>query len=86
MKTETLVHQHPPTPPNLSIDLNSGFHHLAQYNADHVYSYDESGNYGVGYAPPASIAHDQLLQHPTHARNQVGDDFGHNIQYVGVDA
>ncbi|CAI6254798.1 unnamed protein product [Periconia digitata] len=60
MKSETLIHQHPPTPPNLNVDLQSGFHHLAQYNAGRRFSYEETNGYGAGYASPGSITHDGL--------------------------
>ncbi|KAH7114351.1 HMG box protein-like protein [Dendryphion nanum] len=59
MKSETLVHHHPPNPPNIHSEY-SALHQLASYNAEHDYSYDEGPSHGLRYdsagaGMPASV-------------------------------
>ncbi|KZM22763.1 hypothetical protein ST47_g6081 [Ascochyta rabiei] len=46
MRGDTIIQRHPPTPPTLVGDYQSGLHQVVQYNADRGYPYDEDG-YGA---------------------------------------
>lgn len=48
MKSETLVHQHPPTPPNI-LSEHSALHQIASFNAGRHYSYDDGQSHGLRY-------------------------------------
>lgn len=88
MKSETLTQHHPPTPPNVSNELHSGLHQIAQYNADRSYSFDDLHHQGSAYGSPGSMVYEALPHHPVQsfqtspADSQPGQDFGLNIQYV----
>jgi hypothetical protein len=85
MRTETLVHQqHPPTPPTVSNGLQSEFHQVAQYVADHNYSYDEP-RHGSAYGSPGPVGLEGLIHHSAQlcqSSNVEGADFGLGAQYV----
>lgn len=85
MKTETLVHQqHPPTPPIVSNELQSGLHHVAQYIADHNYSYDEP-RHGSAYGSPGPVGLEGLSRHSAQLfqpSNVEDANFGLGAQYV----
>jgi uncharacterized iron-regulated membrane protein len=66
MKSQTLVQQHPPTPPSVGAD-QTGLHQVAQYNADRDYSYNDL--HSAAYSSSGAILHD-------------GETFGLGIQYV----
>jgi hypothetical protein len=86
MKTETLVHrQHPPTPPIVGNELQSGLHHVAQYVADHNYSYDEP--HSSAYGSPGPVGLEDLSHHSAELfqySNVEGVDFGLGAQYVRI--
>jgi hypothetical protein len=82
MKTETYVQQHPPTPPVVSTDMQTGLHQLAQYNADGHYSYDDSHAYGTAYGISEQVIQDPLSRHQSEVGSQAGEPFGLGIQYV----
>jgi hypothetical protein len=77
---ETLLHQQPPTPPNVKVELQSGLQQLAQYNADRGFSYESSPAYGTVYGSPGPTLHDGYPQH--HVESPGGGTFGLGIQYV----
>jgi hypothetical protein len=87
MKTETLQHSHPPTPPpNFHSDLHSGLQQIAEYVADRNHSYDESQHRSSAYATPGS-AMPELTHHASQQSFQgsLGDgggDPGLGVQYV----
>ncbi|KAF2639757.1 HMG box protein-like protein [Massarina eburnea CBS 473.64] len=83
MKSETLLHQHPPTPPNVHADLQNSLDQLVQYNAERSFPYDESHAYGAGYGSPGPTLHDGFSQHSAHVGSQAGESFGLGIQYDG---
>ncbi|KAF1996831.1 hypothetical protein P154DRAFT_471929 [Amniculicola lignicola CBS 123094] len=87
MKAETLVQHHPPTPPSVGTELQSGLHQIAQYNAERNYSYDGAQRHGSAYGSPGPVVHEGV-QHrsqsfqQSHA-DQQGQNFGLGIQYDG---
>ncbi|KAF1953316.1 HMG box protein-like protein [Byssothecium circinans] len=83
MKSKTLIHQHPPTPPNINVDLQNGLHQIAQYNADRSFPYDGSHAYGSAYGSPVPTLHDGFTQHSSHVESQNVDAFGMGIHYDG---
>lgn len=83
MKSETLVQQHPPTPPVASTDMQIGLHQIAQYNTDGHYSYDDPQSYGAIYGS-LGRGHDALPRHPSHDGGQPGEAYGLGIQYVSI--
>lgn len=86
MKAETLVHRHPPTPPNVSSEqIQAGLHHVARYNAE------ESHPHTLGYGSPGSVAHEGNHQdfafqsgqlEGDHYQDPHAPEFGLGIQYV----
>jgi hypothetical protein len=89
MKAETLIQRHPPTPPNIGSDLQSGLHHIAQYNAERHYSFEDAHVHGLAYGSPGLMIHDVLPRHQSvqsfhssHGDGQQDADFGLGIQYV----
>lgn len=84
MKSETLLHHPPITPPNANVELHSGLHEVAQYNDK--YSTDDSHRYSSAYASPEAGVHDTIPHaaqpYPTsHVQNHPGE-YGHDGQYV----
>lgn len=90
MRSETLVHQRPVTPPNLHSDLHSGLHHVAQYVADRNYSIDDLQQHGSAYGSPAPMIHNgsphqgHAYQTP-HSEGHLGDSFSLDPHYVRRD-
>lgn len=80
MRGDTLVQQHPPTPPNAGSEYQSGLHPVAQYGVDRGYSFSETG-----YGSPGSVAHEGIPSHASHADNHPRG-LGLGIQYVRVPA
>ncbi|KAF2856049.1 HMG box protein-like protein [Plenodomus tracheiphilus IPT5] len=78
MRAETLIHQHPPTPPINGTEYQTGLSHIAQYNADGSYSFGE-----VGYGSPGSMGHEGLTSQMPRADGHSGNGFGLGIQYDG---
>ncbi|KAF2869974.1 HMG box protein-like protein [Massariosphaeria phaeospora] len=83
MKTETLTHQHPPTPPNVSNELQSGLHQIAQYNAEGSYSFDGSHPADSRYGSPGPVVHEMIQQQPGHMDGHSGIGFGLGLRYDG---
>ncbi|KAF2189624.1 hypothetical protein K469DRAFT_683039 [Zopfia rhizophila CBS 207.26] len=92
MKSETVVQQHPPTPPNVTVELQYGLHHIAQHNAERNYLYDESQLHGSAYVSPGHVVHEGIPQDSAqhfqdqhvergHYAEPHGPDFGLEIQY-----
>ena len=77
MKSETLLHQHPPTPPNIGHDLHAGLHQIAQYNVSRNYSFDGSLPHGSAYGSPEPGVHDvvhhslPLRAHESHPGSEI---------------
>jgi len=98
MKAETLVQHHPPTPPNITDELQYGLHHVAQHNAERNYQLDDSqlGNrHGSAYGSPAPVMQEGITPHSSqhfqqqHVENGQfsdphGADFTLGLQYVGT--
>ena len=82
MKSETLVQQHPPTPPIASADLQSSLHQVAQYNADGQYPYNDAQSYGVAYGSQERVMQDGIPRHPSQIGGHPDETFGLGIQYV----
>ena len=82
MKSETIIHHHPPTPPSVSTELQSGLHHVAQFNAEGSFSYDHLHSHGAGYGTPGAVIQEGLSQHSSHPDNTPGADYGLGIHYV----
>lgn len=88
MRSETLVHQRPVTPPNLHSDLHSGLHHVAQYVADRNHSIDDLQQHGSAYGSPAPMIHNgyphqgHAYQTP-HSEGHLGDSFSLDPHYDG---
>lgn len=88
MKSETLVQQLPPTPPNVNSELQSGLQHIAQYNANRSYSFDEAHPRSSSFESSRASAHETIPQHSTqsfHSSQSDGrpePDFGLGIHYV----
>jgi hypothetical protein len=80
MKAETLIHHHPPTPPDDHVhpDLHPTLHQVAQYNADRGYSYDESHSQGGVYSSPDPAMHHGI----PHGIAPSGAEYGVALQYV----
>lgn len=74
MMGETLIQQHPPTPPNTSTDYHSGLHQVVQYNTDRNHPFSEA-NYGS----PGSVVHEGIHSHASHVDNH---DLSSRIRYV----
>ncbi|KAF9740503.1 HMG box protein [Paraphaeosphaeria minitans] len=79
MKAETLVHQHPPTPPEDHVhpDLHSSLHQVAQYNADRGCHYDDSPSQVAVYSSPDPAMHHGL----PHGMVPSGAEYGVALQY-----
>ncbi|PSN72902.1 HMG box protein [Corynespora cassiicola Philippines] len=69
MKSETIVHHHPPTPPS--------------FNAEGSFSYDDLHSHGAGYGTPGAVIQEGLSQHSSHPDNTPGADYGLGIHYDG---
>jgi hypothetical protein len=78
MRGDTLIQQHPPTPPNARAEYQAGLHQVAQYNADRGYSFGEAG-----YGSPGSVAHEGIPSHASHVDSHPRG-LGLGIQYVRV--
>ncbi|KAH7343134.1 hypothetical protein BKA66DRAFT_434507 [Pyrenochaeta sp. MPI-SDFR-AT-0127] len=76
MMGETLVQQHPPTPPNTGTDYHSGLHQVVQYNTDRNYPFSEAN-----YHSPGSVAHEGIPSHATHVDGQSGSGLSSRIEY-----
>jgi hypothetical protein len=76
MRSDTLIQQHPPTPPNAGAEYQAGLHQVAQYNAERGYSFGEAG-----YGSPSSVAHQGIPSHASHADNHIRG-LGLGIEYV----
>lgn len=74
-----MIQRHPPTPPTLVGDFQSGLHRVAQYNADRGYPYDEA-SYGV----PGAASHEGIPLRAPHAGSHAREGVGLGIQYVGT--
>ena len=72
MRGETLVQQHPPTPPSTGGEYQAGLQHIAHYNTSR----------GFAYASPRSIAHEGIPSHASHAVSHPEERLGLGIQYV----
>ena len=80
MRGDTLIQQHPPTPPNAGLEYQIRLHQVAQYNVDRGYSFGEAG-----YGSPGSVAHEGIPSHASHAGNHPRG-LGLGIQYVKASA
>jgi hypothetical protein len=78
MRGDTLIQQHPPTPPNAGSEYQTGLHQVAQYNVDRGYPFGEAG-----YGSPSSVAREEIPSHVSHADNH-SRGLGLSIQYVRV--
>lgn len=80
MKAESLVHQHPPTPPDdhAHPDLHPSLHQVAQYNADRGCHYDDSPSQGAVYSPPDPAMHNDL----PHGMVPSGTEYSVALQYA----
>lgn len=72
MRGETLIQQHPPTPPSTGAEYQVGLQHIAHYNTAR----------GFAYASPASIAHEGIPSHGSHVVSHPGEGHGLGLQYV----
>lgn len=77
MRSETLIHQHPPTPPITGTEYQSGLSHIARYNADGSYSFGE-----VGYGSPGSPIHEGIPSRVSRVDSHSGNSIGLGLQYV----
>lgn len=75
MRGDTLIQRHPPTPPTLMGDYQSGLHRVAQYNADRGYPYDNPSYAGM-------IGHEGIPSRTSHMASHAGESVGLGIQYV----
>ena len=72
MRGDTLIQQHPPTPPNTGAEYQASLQQIAQYNAGR----------GFSYGSPRSIAHEGIPSHGSHVDSHPGDGLGLGLQYV----
>jgi hypothetical protein len=73
MRGETLIQQHPPTPPSTGGEYQAGLQHIAHYNTGR----------GYAYASPRSIGHEGIPSHGSHVVSHPGEErLGLGIQYV----
>lgn len=79
MRGDTLIQRHPPTPPTLVGDFQSGLHRVAQYDADRGYPYDEA-SYGV----PGMAGHEGIPSRTSHVGSHSGEGVSLGMQYVGT--
>jgi hypothetical protein len=77
MRGEMMAQRHPPTPPTLVGDYRSGPLHVAQYDVDRAYSYDD-----MSYGSPVAVAHEGIPSQASHVGSLCGEGFGLGIQYV----
>jgi hypothetical protein len=80
MRGDTLIQQHPPTPPNAGAEYQAGLHQVAQYNADRGYSFGDAW-----YGSPGSVVHERIPSHASHVDSHPRG-LGLGIQYVSVPA
>jgi hypothetical protein len=80
MRGDTLIQQHPPTPPNAGADYQTGLHQVAQYNADRGYLFGEAG-----YGSSGLVAHEGIPSYASHVDSRPRG-LGLGIQYVRVPA
>ncbi|KAL5118256.1 hypothetical protein ACEQ8H_003766 [Pleosporales sp. CAS-2024a] len=76
MRGETLIQQHPPTPPSTGGEYRTGLQHIAHYNTAP----------GFAYASPRTIAHEAIPSHGSHVdvyAAPVGEYY-HDGQYAGL--
>jgi hypothetical protein len=76
MRGDTLIQQHPPTPPNAGAEYQAGLHQFAQYDANRGYSFGEAG-----YGSPGSVAHEGIPSRASHVDSHP-HGLGLGIQYV----
>ncbi|KAJ5058843.1 hypothetical protein J3E74DRAFT_247337 [Bipolaris maydis] len=74
MRGDSLIQQHPPTPPNAGAEYQVALHQVAEYNADRGCSFGEAG-----YGSPSSVAHQGIPSHASH-----GDDHIRGLGLVGL--
>ena len=79
MRGDTLIQRHPPTPPTLVGDFQSGLHRVAQYNADRGYPYDEA-SYGVHNM----VGQEGIPSRMSHVGSHDGEGISLGMQYVGT--
>jgi hypothetical protein len=77
MRSETLLYQHPPTPPSNGTEYQAGLHQIAQYNADRGFSFDDSA-----YGSPRTVAHEGIPSQGSRIDSGSGERLGLGIQYV----
>ncbi|CBX92651.1 similar to HMG box protein [Plenodomus lingam JN3] len=78
MQAETLIHQHPPTPPINGIEYQAGLSHIVEYNADGSYSFSE-----VSHGSPRPMAHETLPSGMPYISGNSRNVPGLSIQYDG---
>lgn len=76
MKSESLVHQHLPTPPMNSTDPSLGLSHIAHFNANSDYSFSEGS-----HSSPVPMSHPGHPVHPGRADSHSGGVLGLGIHY-----
>ncbi|KAF1930770.1 uncharacterized protein M421DRAFT_418248 [Didymella exigua CBS 183.55] len=76
MRGDTLIQRHPPTPPTLVGDFQSGLHRVAQYNADRGYPYEE-----VSYGVPGVVGHEGIPSRTSHVGSHTGERVSLGMQY-----
>lgn len=73
MRGETLIQQHPPTPPNTSAEYQASLHQIAQYNTGR----------GFSYGSPRLMARETIPSNG-HIESHPGDGIGLGLQYVSI--
>jgi len=77
MRSETLLYQHPPTPPSNGTEYQTGLHQIAQYNVDRGFSFEDSV-----YGSPRTVAHEGIPSQVSRVDSGSGEGLGLGIQYV----
>jgi hypothetical protein len=72
-----IAQRHPPTPPTVVGDYQTGPLQLEQYDMEHAYPYDD-----LSYGSPVAVAHEGIPSQASHAGSLCGEGFGLGIQYV----